>query len=72
MDYSEQRGVNFQCFVVAPGVWDNDRLPPPPGCDGFGPPPPPPVYLNVMLYDSFDNLEKIISPLLFENHTYTT
>lgn len=41
--------LTFQCFVVAPGVWDNERQPPPPGCDGFGPRPPPPVYLNVIV-----------------------
>lgn len=49
MDYSEQSGVNFQCFVIAPGVWDNDIQPPPPGSDGFGLPPTPPVYLHVIV-----------------------
>lgn len=41
--------LSFQCFVVAPGDWGNERQPLPPGCDGFGPPPPPPVYLNVIV-----------------------
>lgn len=49
MGYSEQSGVNFQCFVIAPGVWDNDIQPSPPGSDGFGLPPTPPVYLHVIV-----------------------